>query len=47
MWASAVSSRLGFKQEVILLDVALLALVTYRFGVLVGAILGGGAQHLP
>jgi hypothetical protein len=32
LWASAVLSRLGFKQEIILLDVALLALVTQAWG---------------
>ena len=32
LWASVVLSRLGFKQEVILLGVALIALVTYVLG---------------
>ena len=32
LWAFAVLSRLGFKQEIILLDVALLALVTQAWG---------------
>ena len=46
MWAFAVLSKLGFKQEVILLGVAVLAFRTYS-GVQAGVILLDGAQHLP
>ena len=43
MWDSAVSSRLGFKQEMILLGIALIALVAQVWGRSGGDV----AQHLP